>query len=70
MGGRKHALASIDTLGLNVPTSTLSHRRDYCTAIDHIGIPMSWVVDGAYRVKAEGLSDHDAYLKDVTPAKQ
>lgn len=66
MQGRKHILAAIDKLGLKVPTSTLSHRGDYCTAIDHVGVPMTWVVDGAYRIHTNKLSDHDAYVVSVS----
>ncbi len=66
IGGRKHLLAAIEKLVLKVPTSVLSHRGDYCTAIDHIGVPLSWAVNGAYRIDAEKLSDHDAYVVDVS----
>lgn len=67
-GGRKHVLNAIETLGLTVPTSTILHRGDYCNAIDHIGVPKHWGIDGAYRIEATSLSDHDAYIVDVTPA--
>jgi hypothetical protein len=67
MGGRKHLLAAIENLGLKVPTSVLSHRGDYCTAIDHIGVPLSWAVVAAIRIDAMGLSDHDAYVVEVAP---
>ena len=65
IGGRKHVLEAVNTLNLNVPTSELLHRGDYCHAIDHIGVPISWKVDDAKRINAEGLSDHDAYVLDV-----
>jgi len=65
MGGRKYLLEAIKKLGLNVPTTGLSHRGNYCQAIDHIGVPLSWTVESAKRIKAEGLSDHDAYIVDA-----
>jgi len=65
MGGRNHLLEAIKKLGLNVPTTGLSHRGNYCHAIDHIGVPMSWKVESAKRIDAEGLSDHDAYVVEV-----
>jgi len=65
MGGRNHLLEAIKELGLNVPTSGLSHQGNYCHAIDHIGVPMSWTVESAKRIDAEGLLDHDAYVIEV-----
>jgi len=65
MGGRNHLLEAIKNLGLNVPTTCLSHRGNYCQAIDHIGVPLSWKVESAKRINAEGLSDHDAYVVEV-----
>ena len=71
IGGRNHLLDAISKLELNVPTSGLSHRGNYCQAIDHIGVPLSWTVESAKRIDARGLSDHDAYvvefLKHETP---
>ena len=65
MGGRTHVLEAIKKLGLNVPTTGLSHRGNYCHAIDHIGVPLSWRVESAIRIDADGLSDHDAYVVEV-----
>lgn len=62
IGGRIHILEAIQKLGLNVPTTALSHRANYFHSIDHIGVPMSWNVNSATRINAEGLSDHDAYV--------
>jgi hypothetical protein len=62
MGGRIHLLEAVKQLELNVPTTGLSHRGNYCQAIDHIGVPLSWIVDSAKRIAAQGLSDHDAYI--------
>ena len=68
MGGRNHLFEAIKKLGLNVPTTGLSHRGNYCQAIDHIGVPLSWTVESAKRIKAEGSSDHDAYVIEVFKA--
>jgi hypothetical protein len=65
MGGRNHVLQAVERLGLNVPTTGLSHRGNYCQAIDHIAIPLSWKVESVRRISADGLSDHDAYVVDV-----
>lgn len=65
MGGRNHLLEAVNQLKLNVPTTCLSHRGNYCQAIDHIGVPLSWSVESAKRVDAQGLSDHDAYVLEV-----
>jgi hypothetical protein len=65
MGGRIHLLEAVSQLGLNVPTTGLSHRGDYCRAIDHIGVPLSWKVESTKRINALGLSDHDAYVVEV-----
>ena len=65
MGGRNHILEAVSQLGLNVPTTVLSHRGNYCQAIDHIGVPLSWSVESAKRVDTQGLSDHDAYVVEV-----
>ena len=65
MGGRTHLLEAVSQLGLNVPTTGLSHRGNFCQAIDHIGVPLSWKVDSVKRIDAQGLSDHDAYVVEV-----
>ena len=65
IGGRNPVLDAIKGLGLNVPTTGLSHRGNYCHAIDHVGVPLSWKVESAKRICAEGLSDHDAYVIEV-----
>ena len=64
MGGRGHILDAAKKLKLNVPTTGLSHRGDYCQAIDHIGVPMSWKVECVARIPAGALSDHDGTLSD------
>ncbi len=68
MGGRNHVLEAVKRLELNVPTTGLSHRGNYCQAIDHIGVPLSWTVEFAKRIDAQGLSDHDAYVIDASAA--
>jgi len=68
MGGRNHLLEAVLQLGLNVPTTGLSHRGEYCQAIDHIGVPLSWTVEFAKRIDTQGLSDHDAYVIDASAA--
>lgn len=65
MGGRHHVLEAIKKLGLNVPTTGLLHRGDYCNAIDHIGVPATWKVYSENRIDATGLSDHDTYIVDT-----
>jgi len=66
MGGRTHILKAIQKLGLNVPTTALSHRANYFHSIDHIGVPLSWKVESARRINATGLSDHDAYVVETS----
>jgi hypothetical protein len=71
MAGRKHVLQAVKKLGLNVPTTELLHRGDYCNAFDHIAVPTNWQVTDAKRICAKdaknvsGLSDHDAYVIEV-----
>lgn len=64
--GRYHILAAIEKLDLKVPTSRLWHRGDKCFAIDHIGVPLRWGVDRVQRIDATKLSDHDAYVVEVS----
>jgi hypothetical protein len=71
MAGRKHVLQAVKKLGLNVPTTDLLHRGDYCNAFDHIAVPTNWKVTDAKRICAKSakgakdLSDHDAYVIEV-----
>ncbi|TKJ28306.1 hypothetical protein A6V29_02575 [Blastococcus sp. CCUG 61487] len=65
LGGRKHLLAAVAELGLQVPTADLPHRLDGLLTIDHVGVPVSWKVVDARRLDATGLSDHDCYVVDV-----
>ena len=58
-------LEAVEKLQLKVPTTDLLHRGDYCNAIDHVGVPNLWNVKSAERIRADGLSDHDAYVVEV-----
>jgi len=42
------------------------HHKDICNAIDHIAVPTSWNVTGAARIEVGPLSDHDAYVVEVS----
>ena len=59
-------------LQLTIATEQLSHQSDADLTIDHIAVPDHWTVRSAERVRAEVdgslLSDHDAYVVEVTPA--
>lgn len=69
LDGRDQILELIHAARLSVPTRSLASASPGHRSIDHIAIPMSWDVDGAYRVPAEmdgyRLSDHDAYVISV-----
>jgi hypothetical protein len=66
--GRAALLATIDRLGLAVPTAQLGHQLPGLLSIDHIAVPTTWRCK-ASRVSAllDGtqLSDHDIYLVDA-----
>ena len=59
LGGRRHVLAAIDKLGLQVPTADLPHRLDGHLSIDHIAVARDRQVIGVRHLSAAGLSDHD-----------
>ncbi len=67
--GREHILASLETVGLQVPTARLPHQINGLLSIDHIAVRRTWSVAGAVRHRAFAaearLSDHDAYVVDV-----
>jgi len=65
MGGRTDILEALKRLELNVPTTGLSHRGNYCHVIDHIGVPLSWKVESAERIDTKRLSGHDAYVVEA-----
>lgn len=66
LGGRRHLLAAVEHLDLQVPTSALPHRIDGLASIDHIAVGTHQSVLSAERVPADDgplrLSDHDAYV--------
>jgi hypothetical protein len=66
--GRAALLATIDRLGLAVPTAQLGHQLPGLLSIDHIAVPTTWRCK-ASRVSAllDGtqLSDHDIYFVDA-----
>jgi hypothetical protein len=70
MAGRRHVLAAVERLSLQVPTASSPHRIEGLVSIDHIAVPDSWVVRGVSRHGAAAgnggrLSDHDAYVVEV-----
>lgn len=71
MGGRRAVQATVDQLGLQVPTTALTHHLGELRSIDHIAVPGSWQVASSERVSAVSrerrLSDHDAYVTEVVP---
>ncbi len=64
-GGRTALLAALTTLDLTVTTTDLRHRIDGLLTIDHVAVPAS-VHATAGQVDASGLSDHDAYLVELS----
>ena len=68
--GRRHIADLCTELALDTATTHLPHCQPGLLSIDHIAVPAPWKVDGQRRIVAqhEGrrLSDHDAYLIDVT----
>ena len=65
-GGRSAINVLAASLGIEVPTADLPHRRPGIRSIDHIGIPATWTIVEAVRVEVpESLSDHDAYVIDA-----
>ena len=71
VAGRQSILASVDRLGLQVPTADAPHQIDGLLSIDHLAVPMSWPVVGVehHRAFVDGqrISDHDAYVVEVDP---
>lgn len=68
--GRKAIQRLTDDLALQVVTADLQHTLPGRFSIDHIAVPTHWSVDDCFAVVAEHegmrLSDHDAYVVDVT----
>lgn len=73
IAGRAEILATVDRLGLHVPTADLPHRIDGLLSIDHIAVPNPWqVVDVSpfvATVAERRISDDDAYVVEVVPAR-
>lgn len=65
-GGRTHVLAALAELRLQVPTAPLPHRVDGLSSIDHIAVGSGETVVSAERLDASGLSDHDAYVVELS----
>jgi hypothetical protein len=63
--GRRALQQAVSARGLRVPTETLPHRIVGLLSIDHVAIPSAWSAT-AQRVPADGLSDHDAYVVEVS----
>ena len=65
IAGRRALLATIDDLGLQVPTALLPHQIEGLLGIDHVAVPRTWEVRGVERHSAlvgeSRISDHDAY---------
>jgi hypothetical protein len=58
--------SAVSALGLLVPTAGLPHQMgggQY--TIDHIAVPHQWNFRSVARVRAVGLSDHDAYIIEI-----
>ena len=67
--GRAHITALVNAWDLLVPTAGLPHRISGLLSIDHIAVPSGWAATARCVVaEADGvrLSDHDAYVVDVT----
>jgi hypothetical protein len=69
--GRRHICNALREFGLRVPTEELPYQKDKDKdkgySIDHIAVPNSWSVKSKSRIDATGLSDHDAYVVEVSP---
>ena len=71
VAGRQSLLGAIDRLKLYVPTASSPHQIEELLSIDHIAVPVSWVVSVTQRHRAvvgeTRLSDHDAYVVEASP---
>lgn len=69
VAGRRSVLATVERLGLQVPTADAPHQIEDLLSIDHIAVPKSWLVGAAHRYRAfvseSRISDHDAYVVDA-----
>jgi hypothetical protein len=65
IAGRQHVVDFLQRRRLSAPTATLPHPIAGLATIDHIAIAEG-VPAVASRFAADGLSDHDGYLVDLT----
>ncbi len=70
--GRTHIRNALIEFGLKVLTEEFPYQKDKKGkdkgySIDHIAVPNSWSVNSAIRIDATELSDHDAYVVEVSP---
>jgi hypothetical protein len=69
MDGQEEILTLLNTSELSVPTRSLGSATKGHRSIDHIAVPITWDVAGAYRLVASTrghrLSDHDAYVVTI-----
>ncbi|WP_180936022.1 hypothetical protein [Nocardioides ungokensis] len=67
--GRARILELVSDSRLSVPTGALGSASKGHRSIDHIAVPITWDVNGAWRLEASvsgrRLSDHDAYVVSV-----
>ena len=63
--GRVAVQEAIRHWGLQVPTEHLLHQLPDVLSIDHVAVPTGWTAVGQ-RVPVGELSDHDAYVVEVT----
>lgn len=72
VAGRRSVVAAVERLGLQVPTGSLPHQIEGLLSIDHIAVPMSWLVTATKRHRAfvgeTRISDHDAYVVEASAA--
>lgn len=67
--GCKRLKLALEQWDLQVPTAGFAHRLAGSHSIDHIAVPNEWSCHRVIRVDAASLSDHDAYIVDVEPAR-
>lgn len=66
-GGRGYVKAALEQHQLTAVTAGELHRLPGCLSIDHIAVPAAWAATATVcRVDGTSLSDHDAYVVDVS----
>lgn len=72
VAGRRSVLATVERLGLHVPTASSPHQIAGLLSIDHIAVPKTWVVRATQQhrdfVGKTRISDHDAYVVEGSGA--